>query len=164
MIGIDRFTGGVFHGESGGANMRFHVLENTAFITTVTVTNFELWQLGLLAYIFHDFSEGLVPLGFGKTKGFGSVKGVVDKIALSYPTGRCKGGVQHMGSLLSDDEKKLYGLSVATAADCDGLQRDNSSGLNLYETFSVTKHDAFWAAVAPAFNEFIEVKSKEIQP
>ena len=73
MIGIDRFTGGVFQGEkdgkgekkSGGANMRFHALEKTTFTTTVTVTNFELWQMGLLAYVFRDFQDGLVPIGFG---------------------------------------------------------------------------------------------------
>jgi hypothetical protein len=48
MIGIDRFTGGVFTQDGGGgANMRFHVLENLSFTTTVTVINFELWQLGL---------------------------------------------------------------------------------------------------------------------
>jgi CRISPR/Cas system CSM-associated protein Csm3 (group 7 of RAMP superfamily) len=172
MIGIDRFTGGVFQGEkgekgekkSGGANMRFHALENTGFTTTVTVTNFELWQLGLLAYVFRDFQEGLVPIGFGKTKGFGLVKGIVEKITLTYPIGKASSKIQHLGSLASETERQCYGLDAATATNCDGLQPESTGGLSLYETFSATNKDAFWAAVAPAFNSFIEARSKEIKP
>jgi CRISPR/Cas system CSM-associated protein Csm3 (group 7 of RAMP superfamily) len=90
MIGIDRFTGGVYQGEitaegkkKGGANMRFHALEGASFATTMTITNFELWQLGLLAFVFRDFEDGLVSIGFGKTKGFGQVKGKVESIEVT---------------------------------------------------------------------------------
>lgn len=157
MIGIDRFTGGVYQ----GANMRFHALEKTTFTTTITVTNFELWQLGLLAYVFRDFQEGLVPIGFGKTKGFGHVKGQVDKITLTYPTGSAGGKIQHLGSLVSSDEREHYGLDTATAASYEGLEPAGFGGLSLYETLSAANQNSFWAAVAPAFNNFIKTRNEE---
>lgn len=161
MIGIDRFTGGV----SSGANMRFHALENTLFTTTVTVTNFELWQLGLLAYVFRDFQEGLVPIGFGKTKGFGLVKGTVEKITLTYPAGKAGGKIHHLGSLAFENERQGYDLYTAKGPDlppgCD-MTREESRGITLYETFSVTDLNGFWAATASVFNLFIEARSKEV--
>lgn len=163
MIGIDRFTGSVFKGESGGANMRFHALEKTTFTTTVTVTNFELWQLGLLAYVFRDFQDGLVPIGFGKTKGFGQVKGAVTALTLTYPKGKAEGKtIPHLGSLVSEEERTCYRLHEAEPEDFS-LTPVPSQGLSLYETFTATDREAFWAAVAPAFNNFIDAKNQEVQ-
>ncbi|MGH8613422.1 MAG: RAMP superfamily CRISPR-associated protein [Gammaproteobacteria bacterium] len=156
MIGIDRFTGGVYQGK-GGANMRFHALENTSFETTVTVVNFELWQLGLLAYVFRDFQEGLVPIGFGKTKGFGLVKGEVRSIVLTYPKGKCDGAaIQHLGSLVSPEEFRTYGLESESAINFK-LKPEDPDLLSFYESFSVeTDMPGFWAAVAPGFNRYLE--------
>lgn len=156
MIGIDRFTGGVFQ----GANMRFHALENTQFTTTVTVTNFELWQLGLLAYVFRDFEEGLVPIGFGKTKGFGLVKGHVEKITISYPAGKCNGTIQHLGSLASEAEQKTYKLSECAPPPCS-LTNPTVGILSLYEIYTVADLSTFWTTVAPAFNAFIDARERE---
>ena len=175
MIGIDRFTGGVFQGErdekggkkSGGANMRFHALENTTFTATVTVTNFELWQLGLLAYVFRDFQEGLIPIGFGKTKGFGLVKGTVEKITLTYPAGKAGGKIHHLGSLAFENERQGYDLYTAKEPaqppGCN-MTKEVSRGITLYEAFSVTDLDGFWDAAASVFNLFIGAKSKEVTP
>lgn len=151
MIGIDRFTGGVH----SGANMRFHALENTAFETTVAVRNFELWQLGLLAYVFRDFAEGLVAIGFGKSKGFGQVKGEVKAVTLSYPAGRADGKVQHLGSLCPAEERTAYGLAPFDAARAP-LTEASTPQPSLYKTYAVADLAAFWAAVAPAFNDFAE--------
>lgn len=150
MIGIDRFTGGVH----SGANMRFHALENTAFETTVTVRNFELWQLGLLAYVFRDFADGLVSIGFGKSKGFGQVRGEVKAVTLSYPAGRADGRVHHLGSLCPG-ERAEYDLAPDEPASVP-LRELPASQPSLYKTYEVTDLDAFWRAVAPAFNGFVE--------
>lgn len=162
MIGIDRFTGGVYQGK-GGANMRFHALENACFKTTVTIVNFELWQLGLLAYVFRDFQEGLVPIGFGKTKGFGLVKGEVQSIVLTYPKSKCNGTViQHLSSLISSnpassEEITIYGIE-SEAAPAFVLKPEDPDSLSFYENFAVEtdKKSDFWAAVAPAFNRYLE--------
>lgn len=149
MIGIDRFTGGV----SSSANMRFHALENTRFTTTVTVTNFELWQLGLLAYVFRDFQMGLVPIGFGKTKGFGLVQGEVEQITLTYLAGKANGHIQHLGSLSTEAERQHYSFHDIPPPPCV-WHAAPATGVSLYETYIIDDRDAFWASVAPAFNAF----------
>lgn len=78
-IGIDRFTGGVCSGP-----FSYQYIQGRTFITEVQIRNFELWQLGLLKYLFRDFSEDLVPIGFGKTRGLGKVKGTVISMILTY--------------------------------------------------------------------------------
>jgi CRISPR-associated RAMP protein (TIGR02581 family) len=161
MIGIDRFTGGVFQGgeQGGGANMRFHVLENTTFTTTVTLANFELWHLGLLAYVFRDFHDGLVPIGFGKTKGFGLVTGELTKITLSYPKANTsRSCIDHLGSLISDSgEKTRYALHDCQPPSFD-LPSPDDDPLSLYHRYILTEEDAIrglWSATAPTFNAYI---------
>lgn len=168
MVGIDRFTGGA----AADALMRFHVLENTRFTTTITVTNFELWQLGLLAYVFRDFEDpltpsgsdnpqgpGLVPIGFGKTKGFGLVRGKVKQITLAYPhhlaaTDR----LHHLGSLMADSpDFDHYGFHPYEAPSFV-FPPPEDDPLSLYHCFKLTTEQiqALWAAAAPAFNIYIE--------
>ena len=147
MIGIDRFTGGVH----SGANMRLHVLEGAEFTTTVAVRNFELWQLGLLAYVFQDFADGQVALGFGKSKGFGQVRGKVESIALAYPRGKEGGKIHHLGSLASAEERARYGLGGEEPPAC-ALARLQVGGLALYESFAVQDLAGFWQSTAAAFN------------
>jgi CRISPR/Cas system CSM-associated protein Csm3 (group 7 of RAMP superfamily) len=156
MIGIDRFTGGVHP----GANMRFHALEGALFSTTVTVRNFELWQLGLLAYVFQDFADGIVSIGFGKSKGFGRVVGEVKTATLEYPAGRADGRLQHLGTLASEAERTRYGLHGAAAPECP-LEAVPKRGLALYERFRVSDLESFWGSAAAAFNDFIAVRFAE---
>jgi CRISPR/Cas system CSM-associated protein Csm3 (group 7 of RAMP superfamily) len=168
MIGIDRFTGGVFQGKSDGqageerkghgANMRFHVLEGARFSTTLAITNFELWQLGLLAFVLRDFEEGLVSIGFGKTKGFGQVTGTVQKIKLVYPLGRgSEEKIEHLGSLASQEEQKQYKLQAFQAPPAP-LKRAEKSRLELFETFDVPSVKDFCEAVAPAFTQLVKAR------
>ena len=165
MIGIDRFTGGVYTGPRGGANMRFHVLENSSFTTTVTVQNFELWQLGLLAYVFRDFEERLVPIGFGKTKGFGLVTGEIQKITLTYPKVRCDGmTIPHLGCLACAEERSSYGFLDDPAPKFGHLRKRDAGPLGLYCAYDVEPNDwdAFYAAVTPPFDRFIDSLAQEV--
>ncbi|MDL1968561.1 MAG: RAMP superfamily CRISPR-associated protein [Deltaproteobacteria bacterium] len=158
MVGIDRFTGGAFQSNKGGALMRYHVLEDTMFTTTVTVVNFELWQLGLLAYVFRDFENSLVPIGYGKTKGFGQVKGKITEITLTYPA--IPTHIEHMGSLMAGaTERDYYGINICEAPsfkDKEHFKQKDNDGLSLYHSVTVTDIDAFWNKVAPSFNKYIE--------
>lgn len=150
MIGIDRFTGGVH----SGANMRFHALENTAFTTTVTARNFELWQLGLLAFALRDFEEGRVSIGFGKTKGFGKVEATVARVVLTYPRGRAMGRVEHLGSLAGSEEVGRYALRSDEPPECP-LKDVPSQGIDLYSRFEVQDLPTFWAGAAGAFTAYL---------
>ena len=163
MIGIDRFTGGVYKGsdkdgdKGGGANMLFHLLENTTFTTTITVINFELWQLGLMAYVFREFEQGLVPIGFGKSKGFGRVKGSIEEIILTYPA--VHEHIEHMGSLMNiETERSNYGIEEYKAPDFSHFKAGKPT-LSLYHNFEVSKADtlAFLETVAPAFNDYVSL-------
>lgn len=163
MVGIDRFTGGAFQektadGKSKGALMRFHVLENASFSTKVTVVNFELWHLGLLAYVFRDFQEGLVPLGFGKTKGFGLVKGEVTEVTLAYPRTVAPGKIEHLGSLMPAKETGVYGVAAVEAPPLEGLKEKAGDTLSLFKTFSLKPQDLalFWQKTAEAFNSYVD--------
>jgi len=160
MIGIDRFTGGVYKGsdKAGGANMLFHLLENTTFAMTITVINFELWQLGLMAYVFRDFEQGLAPIGFGKSKGFGRVKGSIEEIILTYPA--VHEHIEHMGSLMNTetDEHAYYGIEEYNAPCFDHFKARETT-LSLYQNLEVSKTNtfAFLNTVAPAFNDYVSL-------
>ncbi len=79
-VGIDRFTGGA----SKGALFELEVVSYAEFEAKIYIRNFELWQLGLLAYVFKDFEDGFVSIGYGKSRGFGKVIGKVTKGELRY--------------------------------------------------------------------------------
>ncbi len=162
MIGIDRFTGGGYKGgdSGGGANMRFHVLENTTFAMTITVINFELWQLGLMAYVFRDFEQGLVPIGFGKSKGFGRVIGSIEEITLTYPA--VYEHIEHLGSLMnSETERSYYGIEEYKAPPFEHFET-RQTALSLYQSIRVTDFEAFWRTVAPAFNDYVSLLNTKI--
>lgn len=158
MIGIDRFTGGVYKNpeNQSGANMRFHVLENTMFQTTVTIDNFELWQLGLVAYVFREFEQELVPIGFGKSKGFGRIKGTVTDITLAYPNNCDR--IEHLGSLATSPAEKLYyRFHDFDPPPFEYLELVSDSELSLYSRYKVSGDHIrdFWTTVASAFNAYV---------
>lgn len=153
MIGIDRFTGGV----SPSANMKLHVLENTRLApTTVSVCNFELWHLGLLAYVFRDFAEGLVAIGFGKTKGFGQVRGTVSGIRLTYS--RPVSEIEHLGSLMSEAECDRYGIALVPAPSFEFLKEDDAAPWGWHRRYTIDGEyvEQFFRTVAGSFNEHID--------
>lgn len=88
---IDRFTGGVSKANGHGALFKNFIIENYTFKSQITIRNFEIWQLGLIAYILKDFNvfsnkdePGLIAIGFGKNRGFGRIKGNVAEVWITY--------------------------------------------------------------------------------
>jgi hypothetical protein len=79
------------------------------------VRNFELWQLGLLGLAVRDLCLGRIKVGYGKSRGFGSVSARLDKLELrSIAEGglESKDGklsVKGIGALLGD-EAESYGV------------------------------------------------------
>lgn len=68
-VAINRITGSA----QGGHLFEPEVVEEGTFGADVTLVNYELWQLQLLAYILADINEGYVPLGGGTSRGYGRV-------------------------------------------------------------------------------------------
>jgi|GEM_PF-5719063 len=79
-VAIDRFTGGV--GE-GPFNEQL-VVEQSPLTTHLTITNFALWQIGLLALVFQEINRGYVGIGAGTRKGQGQMKIAVPVITFTY--------------------------------------------------------------------------------
>lgn len=154
-IGIDRFTGGASH----GAKFSYQYLIGKTFKTEVQIRNFELWQLGLLGYLFRDFKEELVPIGFGKTRGLGKVKGILEKAELIfYGLTRPKienkiAQISGIGSLYMDDDRDDYDFNLETNIEKIDFSSDSKSvikttiGLNNIQADALfTKAADYWAS------------------
>lgn len=68
-VAIDRVTGAV-----GVGPFELEVASDGVFHGTVTLRNFTLGQLGLLAAAWLDLQDGIVTLGYGKSRGLGRVR------------------------------------------------------------------------------------------
>lgn len=108
-IGIDRVSGGV----AGGAKFDMEVIPaGTQFVTRLDVVNFELWQLGWVAYVLRDLAEGYLQVGMGTSRGLGRVGGHLDTLVLSYvgaPEG-LRDRLPGIGGLVGAEERAAYGL------------------------------------------------------
>lgn len=152
-VGIDRFTGGA----SGGALFSLEVVTNGRFKTQLYVRNFELWQLGLLAYVFKDFEEGIVPIGYGKSRGFGKVIGHVDKVEIRY-LGKNKPSPPNIRGIRKMVEENEYGFYEDENKDfeVEGLTKSNPDEFKLRQTYifeNEPKIQSLWKTVAPIWNE-----------
>jgi len=79
-VAIDRISGAVAAGP-----FNLEVVTKGTFRTTLTLRNFQLWQVGLLAIALRDLGQGRVPIGFGKSKGFGRVSVNYQQLEVAYP-------------------------------------------------------------------------------
>lgn len=79
-VAIDRISGAVAVGP-----FQLEVVTRGVFQTQLTVRNFQLWQVGLLAVALRDMTDGRVPIGFAKSRGLGQVKVTYQKLQISYP-------------------------------------------------------------------------------
>jgi CRISPR/Cas system CSM-associated protein Csm3 (group 7 of RAMP superfamily) len=157
-IAIDRFTGGVKsppEGGKGGAKFDYQVLQDVRFGVSIEIQNFELWQLGLLGFFFRDLQQQYVSIGYGKTRGLGSITCEKLTVDLSYVgvNASLKPSEAHgIGVLLGDDVlASKYGLILDDrVTGLTGTEKPvGSSGLaRLRKTF-----------VYPAQNEKGELNS-----
>lgn len=75
-VAIDRFTGGAVEGKKFDAQIA--IAGN--FDCEIQLNNFECWQLGLLAHLFKDLYLEDLRIGYGRHKGYGKVKGVIEEV------------------------------------------------------------------------------------
>lgn len=78
-VAIDRFTGGAAEGKKFNSQVAL----NGEFNGKIVLNNFEIWQLGLLAYLFKDLYLEDVRVGYGKYKGYGKCKALVTDIEIA---------------------------------------------------------------------------------
>jgi CRISPR-associated RAMP protein (TIGR02581 family) len=157
-IGIDRISGGV----AGGAKFDLEVMPaGVTFETRFELVNFEVWQLGWMAYVVRDLLDGNLRIGSGTSRGMGRVRGHLDAITLDY-IGKPYGSDDYilgLGALSTSEERDAYGLlendRVESPVD---LKPERAPGS--LRAQSVLQDDegqmAFLAAVAPAWNAYVD--------
>lgn len=79
-VGIDRTTGAA----RDQIKFDFEALTSGTFTTTLTLVNYELWQLGLLAHALAALDGGDVRLGYGTRRGLGRVRWIVRELAFRW--------------------------------------------------------------------------------
>lgn len=79
-VAINRFSGGV-----GVGPFEMEVATTGEFTFRLMLTNFELWQVGLLALALRDLAEGRLLIGFGKSRGLGKVHLRLAHLEIAYP-------------------------------------------------------------------------------
>ena len=110
-VAIDRVTGAVAQGP-----FELEILTDGWLEGRLTLRNYTLGQLGLLAGTLLDLGDGLLPIGYGKSRGLGRVELRFREVAfrtLRHPEGALVG----VGALAGPDERARYGIR----ADGDAL-------------------------------------------
>ncbi len=103
-VAIDRVTGAVAQGP-----FELEVLTDATFVGQLSLRNFTLGQLGLVAAALLDLADGLVPMGYGKSRGLGRVELTFDEFSvrtLRNPSGVLLG----VGALADVETRKAYAL------------------------------------------------------
>lgn len=156
-IAIDRVTGGV----AGGAKFDMEVLPaGVVFETCIEIQNFELWQLGWVAYIIRDLLDGHIRIGSGTARGLGRIRGHLDSLIISYIGDReiLDSHIPGIGALASPEEREAYGLQ-----ENDQVQKNQSVSFvrppgTLRSTAMFEERSEqldFMASVAGAWDRFV---------
>lgn len=164
-VGIDRQRGGARE----KAKFRHEVLEAGRFRTRLRVRNFELWQLGLLAYLLDDLIESRIRLGHGTHRGLGKIGAQVQEMTLTYFGARVlhaepdRVEVLGMGSLAAETglhDAEAYGFTSE-----DGILIKDVSGkrdgLRYRWYFQPAQQEQLWAGVAPLWQNPILADPEE---
>ncbi len=113
-VAIDRVLGSVAVGP-----FDFEALIRGEFTTQIRMHNFELWQLGLLGLAIRDLCLGRIRVGYGKSRGFGSVSAKLAKLELrSLASGDLNAAdgkltIKGIGALTGEEERGRYGIDEA---------------------------------------------------
>ena len=157
-VGIDRFTGGA----ARGAKFELEVITEGEFHTTFHLTNFELWQLGLLGFVLHDLKDGLVRFGSGKSRGLGKVQATIDSITLHYIGNKEKIITNRHVNLLGvgalfKQANEQYGMQINDRLQFkhnnQNVSEHDLSGLR--QTVKVTFDDFPWQQLAEKWLAFV---------
>jgi CRISPR/Cas system CSM-associated protein Csm3 (group 7 of RAMP superfamily) len=94
FLAIDRFTGGGMD----GAKFDALALWDPVFGTRLQLENPSAWEIGWLALILRDLSDGFITTGFGSAKGYGRA--------------HCKNFRLKLGFITEDDLEPLHATSL----------------------------------------------------
>ena len=109
-VKIDRRTGTA----AREALYEVEVVTSGSFFGEMTIRNYQLWQVGLLALVFRDINEGFQRVGAMKSRGLGRVKMTVEELR-----------IEQFGSLSKPDPQEVRGIgAVVSLEDYDLVEED----------------------------------------
>lgn len=164
-VAIDRILGSVAHGP-----FDFEVVTQGAFATTIQLRNFEVWQVGLLALVLRDLEEGLIPIGFGKSRGLGDVEARVTLFKVRYPSvvDEVRTNASHrlygLGKLATEQERQAYWAADERPGEALGedlvafesAAQSSEEGLGVSVEFGdVVRQEAFGKCVNERWREVV---------
>jgi CRISPR/Cas system CSM-associated protein Csm3 (group 7 of RAMP superfamily) len=79
-VGIDRRTGAAVE----NIKFQFEAITGGRFTTTLSLVNYEHWQLGLLAHMLTDLDAGAIRVGYATRRGLGRVRVIVDELQFRW--------------------------------------------------------------------------------
>lgn len=157
-VGIDRFTGGA----SRGAKFDLEVLAGATFRCNIKIRNFEVWQLGWLAYVIQDLKDTMISVGSGKTRGLGRVRGEIESATVSYivsdpkqvEDSRGRARLRGIGSL---SRETLYGFWHNDEVSLpEGFKFSRPTGkLRFERRFGKGEDTSLWLACAETWDDYI---------
>ncbi|MBT9140011.1 MAG: hypothetical protein DDT30_00583 [Dehalococcoidia bacterium] len=114
-VRIDRRKGTA----AGTALFESEVVTGGSFFGEFTLTNYQLWQLALIALVIRDIDVGFQRIGSAKSRGFGRVKARINSFEIhQYGPLSCSGRQLCGIGILDEQTRSNYGLirddSVAT--------------------------------------------------
>ncbi|HLG17157.1 MAG TPA: CRISPR-associated RAMP protein Csx7 [Blastocatellia bacterium] len=159
-VGIDRFTGGAAH----RAKFDLEAVTNAKFRVRLQLVNFELWQLGLLAFVLRDLKEGLIGIGSGKSRGLGQVSAIIGyvDVAMASHSLPNRDGQRLWGlmALETDENRRAYGY---WQREGDGVLLDDAQSvedpLDLQTSYRLSGENAalsLWRNAARLASSFLD--------
>ncbi|MBT9174764.1 MAG: hypothetical protein DDT22_00425 [candidate division WS2 bacterium] len=155
-VGIDRFTGGA----ASGALFSLEVATNAEFEAQMYIRNIELWQLGLLAYVFKDFEDGIISIGYGKSRGLGKFIGKIDKVEIRYFV-KCSPSPPNIWGIRKMVQKNEYDFYEEENKDFEvkgvsNLIPDEFGFRQTYVFEGNSQLRYLWNTVAPIWNQRVD--------
>lgn len=118
-VGIDRLTGGASH----GAKFELEVVSrDVVFETDIHLSNFEIWQLGMLFVVLQDMEDELIRIGSGRSRGLGKVTAQVSE---AERNGRPGGFVVSGMRESAEPDSELWGLGRWLDDESYGTWKDD---------------------------------------
>lgn len=160
-VGIDRRRGAA----ASGALFQYEVLEAGEFQLSLTLDNFELWQVGLVAYALDALFQADLPIGYGTRRGLGCVQGEVSAATLNYfsLSSRAEQRCLLRGAYAlstTHDQQQYRLLAEADAVTLPQAQR-TVQGLRQSWTLGAEDMETVWAAGAQAWQDYITKAAEE---
>lgn len=107
-VAISRLSHAVAQGP-----FEMEVAVSGTFSGQVTLENYEIWQMGVLAAALESMNQGQLKVGFGKNRGYGQVRVTINETTVEeIAPVKDRAVLRGLGGFLDDgQERKKYGLA-----------------------------------------------------